>query len=313
MEPLPGPQHGWRGGIGHGVAGKTPLSAAGSSAGAVRAPRRGRPLHRGLTLGLGPSGHRRAWLELAEMKTAKRARAAVQKCLALINSCPRRDLPSAPEHPNIGTAAAARPRRGCSPLLDFREEAARPLLSRPLDTNCSFPPGRFLVGAGGFGTWVGEGGLLSLQPPSAPKPSQKLCGGQQDPFTPIKWDRSLLIPCQGQGPQHRAEHPVPLRWDGDRGRAPQPGRPHAERPGSRVRCGSRCLSLLLPGYFYPWQRAGDGKLCWRHSHRRVWGEGFGLCRKPGTARGLALCGGAARGVPMPRGWGRRCHPAGFAP
>lgn len=51
-----------------------------------------------------------AGLELAKMKIGeKKAWDAIQNCLALINSYPRRDLPSAPEHPNIVTATAARP------------------------------------------------------------------------------------------------------------------------------------------------------------------------------------------------------------
>lgn len=177
------------------------------------------------------------------MKTAKRAWAAVQKCLALINSCPRRKLPSAPEHPNIGTAAAARPRRGCSPLPDFWEEAARPLPC-PLSTNCSFPPRRFLVGAGGLGTGMGEGGWLSLH--KCPQIIPKTPWGPAKPFYPIKWDRSPLIPCQGQGPQHRA---VPLRWGQSPPAWPSPRRGDlvAGRTAAPAASPFSCPVIFIPG------------------------------------------------------------------
>lgn len=136
------------------------------------------------------------------------------------------------------------------------------------------------------------------------------------PQNPVGASETLLPHKVGQVPSHpmsRTRTPAPCCPTSVGAEPPSLAVPTQRGPGSRAHCGSRCFSLLLPGYFYPWQRAGDGRLCWSRSHRRVWGEGFGLCWKPGTARGLVPCCGAPRGVPVPWGWGHRCHPAGFAP
>lgn len=106
------------------------------------------------------------------------------------------------------------------------------LLSWPLNINCCFPSGRFLVGAGGFWTWVVEGRqpsqcarpqlwgyspgygatapLVLWQPANSPKTTPKTPRGLGQhssgaavghPITPGRWERVPFIPCS------------PTRWD----------------------------------------------------------------------------------------------------
>ena len=164
-----------------------------------------------------------AGLELAKMKIEKKAWDAIQNCLALINSYPRRDLPSAPEHPNIVTAAAARPspaagrcfilgRRWCSRLLALEHKLLLP--TRQVSGGCW---GLWDVGGGG---WVAipvcTAPAMGLQPslqgysPACPMaacqlpenhPKNPAGAGAAHSITPGRWDGVLLIPCP------------PTRWD----------------------------------------------------------------------------------------------------
>lgn len=161
-----------------------PTGCWGSYMGAPATPLPARPRTRRMPAGL----------ELAEMKIEKKKKKAwdaIQNCLALINSYPRRDLPSAPEHPNIVTAAAARPslaagrwlilgRRWCGRCPGPRTQIAASHLA-------GFSEGRWGVGGGkrtavlmcmapavGLQPWLwGTAPLAPQQPARSPKTTPK--------------------------------------------------------------------------------------------------------------------------------------------